>query len=142
VTPDGVRVAVDVGSVRVGVATSDPGGTLASPVTTVRRDPRGRDLDEIADLVTARRAVEVVVGLPRTLAGREGVAVEMARSYARALAERVAPVPVRLVDERLSTVVAERGQRERGVRGRRGRSSVDAEAAAVVLQTVLDGAAR
>ncbi|MBV9369129.1 MAG: Holliday junction resolvase RuvX, partial [Frankiales bacterium] len=68
----GVRVAVDVGTVRIGVAASDPTGALASPVTVVRRDPRaGSDLDQLAALVAEREAVEVVVGLPRTLRGTD-----------------------------------------------------------------------
>src|SRR4051812_17628519 len=131
--PAGVRVGVDVGTVRGGVAASDPGGVLASPGGTLQRDARsGRDLDELAALVAAREAVEVVVGLPRSLSGREGVSVAMAREYADALAARVAPVPVRLVDERLTTVVAERGLRERGVKGKARRAVVD-QAAAVAI---------
>lgn len=135
----GVRIGVDVGRVRVGVAASDPDGLLATPVVTLRHDPRTmRDLDELAALVRDRRAVEVVVGLPRTLDGREGPAVRMARSYAAALAERVAPVPVRLVDERLTTVSAERVLGERGLRGRARRAVVDQEAAVQILQADLD----
>ena len=81
VTTTGVRMAVDVGSVRVGVAASDPTGTLASPVTVVRRDRRNhRDLDELARLVTERDAVEVLVGLPKTLAGRDSASTADARS--------------------------------------------------------------
>ena len=70
---DGVRIGVDVGTVRVGVAASDPGGVLASPLATLARDPRGAaDLDKLARLVAEREAVEVVVGLPRSLSGRSG----------------------------------------------------------------------
>jgi putative Holliday junction resolvase len=144
----GVRLAVDVGTVRVGIAGSDPGGALATPLTTLRRDRSGRgntDLDELVELVRERAAVEVVVGLPRTLSGREGPSVTMARDYADALAARIDPVPVRLVDERLTTVVAERAQRAgRGRRsakaGARDRAEgrLDALAAAGILQTYLD----
>lgn len=132
-------MGVDVGSVRVGVAASDPAGVLASPVTTLRRDNRrGSDLQALAALVGERAAIEVLVGLPRTLAGRSGRAVDAARAYAAALAGRVAPVPVRLVDERFTTVTATRQLRESGVRGPAARAVVDAAAAVVLLQASLD----
>ncbi|HWN34681.1 MAG TPA: Holliday junction resolvase RuvX, partial [Pseudonocardia sp.] len=100
---------------------SDPRGFLATPLVTLRRDERdGSDLRQLAELVTEYEVVEVVVGLPRTLAGREGPAAEAARHYADLLAARI-PVPVLLADERLSTVVATRALRERGVRGRKQR---------------------
>jgi putative pre-16S rRNA nuclease len=137
--PVGVRLGVDVGSVRVGVAASDPSGTLATPVTTLRRDPRGgSDLEAVADLARDRDAVEVVVGLPRGLSGREGVAARAARDYAGQLASRLAPLPVRLVDERLSTVDATRQLRAGAVPGRRQRAIVDQAAAVVILQAALD----
>ncbi|GAB2694239.1 Holliday junction resolvase RuvX [Thalassiella azotivora] len=135
----GARVAVDVGSVRVGVAACDPDGLLCSPVATLRRDARrGRDLAELADVVAERDAVEVVVGLPRSLSGQEGAAAQAARDYAVRLARRVAPVPVRLVDERLSTVGAHRVLHDAGVGGRRHRPVVDQVAAVLVLQTAVD----
>jgi len=137
----GVVVGVDVGTVRVGVAASDPSGLLASPVATLRRDARGgEDLRALAGLVRERAAGEVVVGLPRTLAGREGPSVVMARSYADALAALIAPVPVRLVDERLTTVVAQRSLRGSGVKGRAQRAVLDQAAAVALLQGVLDAA--
>ena len=115
---------------------------LATPVATLRRDPEtGSDLDELARLVAERAAVEVVVGLPRTLAGEEGPAAAAARAYADELAVRIAPVPVRLVDERLSTVVAQRHLREQGVRARDQRPMVDQAAAVTILQSALDAAA-
>jgi putative Holliday junction resolvase len=138
-----VVIAVDVGTVRVGVAASDATGTLASPVTTLRRDPRGdTDLDALAGLVKEREAVEVVVGNPVTLAGRSGSSAGMARDYAVALAERIAPVPVRLVDERLTTVVGQQGLRAAGVRARDQKDVVDQAAAVALLQGVLDGSVR
>ena len=136
----GVRIGVDVGSVRVGVAASDPDARLAFPVTAVQRKRDGSDLDELAALVAERAAVEVVVGLPRTLAGREGPAVAAARGYAAALSERIAPVSVLLVDERLTTVVADRALRASRPRSsvRERRDAIDAAAAAGILQTYLD----
>lgn len=143
----GVRLAVDVGTVRVGVAGSDPGGVLATPLTALRRG--AGDLDQLVALVHEREAVEVVVGLPTTLAGKAGTSVAMARAYASELAERIAPVPVHLVDERLTSVVAERALRATRPRrsaktGARERAAgtVDALAAAGILQTYLDGLPR
>lgn len=137
----GTRLGVDVGSVRIGVARSDPGGVLATPLETVRRG-KG-DLDRIAELVAEYEAVEVVVGLPTSLSGRPGPAAEQARRFAEALAERLAPLlpadGVRLYDERLTTVTAETGLRQSGVRGKARRQVVDQAAAAVLLQAALDG---
>jgi putative Holliday junction resolvase len=135
----GVRIGVDVGTVRVGVARSDPSGFLATPVETVRRDETGAtDLARIAALVVEFQAVEVVVGLPRSLSGQLGPAAAAAHKYAVAIARRVQPVPVRSVDERLSTVSAQRSLREAGVKGRRHRPVVDQAAAVVILQSALD----
>ena len=135
----GVRIGVDVGTVRVGVAASDPDGVLASPVVTLTRDPRtGRDLDELAEIVRDRSAVEVVIGLPRHLSGREGASVQMARQYADELADRIAPVPIRLVDERLTTVSAGRSLRASGVRGKASRAVIDQAAAVALLQSALE----
>ncbi|MEO6502021.1 MAG: Holliday junction resolvase RuvX [Jatrophihabitantaceae bacterium] len=139
----GVWFGVDVGSVRVGVARSDPRGVLAVPVATLRRDRRlGSDLDELNALLTEHEAVGVVVGLPRTLAGRDGPAVVEARGYGQALAARIAPRPVVYVDERLTTVLAQRNLTSSGVRGRAKRSVVDQAAAVEILQSFLDGTAQ
>jgi putative Holliday junction resolvase len=132
----GVRLGVDVGSVRIGLASCDPGGLLATPVETVARG-RG-DFDRIAGRVAELGAVEVVVGLPLSMSGGEGPAAATARAFAVELAARVAPVPVRLVDERLTTVGAQRDLAAAGVRGRRGRSVVDQAAAVIILQGALD----
>ena len=135
----GVWLAVDVGSVRVGVARSDPRGVLAVPVTTLARSPRDdRDITELADLVAEYEAVGVVVGLPRTLAGREGSAAEAARDYGTRLAGRITPVPVEYVDERLTTVTAQRKLHDGGVRGPAGRAVIDQLAAVELLQHWLD----
>ncbi|MCP2258420.1 putative holliday junction resolvase [Streptoalloteichus tenebrarius] len=135
----GRRLGVDVGAVRVGVALSDPAPLLASPLVTLARDAAaGADLDALAALVAEHEVVEVVVGLPRTLAGRHGPAAEAAVDYAEALATRIAPVPVRLADERLTTVTASRMLSQRGVRGRRQRAVVDQAAAVEILQSWLD----
>ena len=135
----GVRLGVDVGAVRVGVAVSDPAGVLATPLVTLRRDTTGQsDLAELARLVTEHQAVEVVVGLPRSLSGREGPAAVAAREYAATLAGRITPVPVQLSDERLTTVIASRTLTGRGYRGKRQRAVVDQAAAVLILQSWLD----
>ena len=132
----GVRIGIDPGDARIGVARSDPTGFLATPVETVRRG-RG-DLSRIARLVREAEAVEVVVGLPRSLSGGEGPAAAKAREFADALAARVAPVPVRLQDERLTTVAAEAMLRDRGKKGASRRAVVDQAAAVLILQHALD----
>ena len=132
----GVRLAVDVGSARIGVARSDPGGLLASPLTTVTRG-RG-DLDSLAGLAAGHDAVEIVVGLPTGLSGREGSSAADARTFAAALAGRLAPCPVRLVDERFTTVLAHEALRQGGRDGRDRRAVVDKAAAALLLQGALD----
>jgi putative holliday junction resolvase len=135
----GRRLGVDYGEVRVGVALSDPAGVLATPLLTLTRDPSaGTDLDALAALVAEHQVVEVVVGLPRTLAGRHGPAAQAAADYARALVPRIEGIPVRLADERLTTVSATRVLAERGVRGRKQRAVVDQVAAVEILQAWLE----
>ncbi|MEU5567041.1 Holliday junction resolvase RuvX [Micromonospora musae] len=144
----GVRLGVDVGQVRIGVARSDPHMVLATPLLTVARDRTAApdatptDLVELAALVVEHEAVEVVVGLPVDLAGRHGPAAVQVKAYADRLADVIAPVPVTLTDERMSTVVASRRLAERGVRGKRQRAVVDQAAAVEILQSWLDAQRR
>ena len=93
---------------RIGVASSDPDGILATPVETVRRDRTDKHVKRLARLVAEMDVVEVVVGLPRTLAERTGPSAVDAIAVADTLAARIAPIPVRLADERLTTVTAQR----------------------------------
>ncbi len=131
----GVRLGVDVGSVRVGVAACDPAGLLASPVETL---PRGeRDVARLAELARERAAIEIVVGLALSLSGGRGPAARATIAYARELAG-VAPCPIRLVDERLSTVSAHADLRASGMSGRARRTVVDQAAAVIILQGALD----
>jgi putative holliday junction resolvase len=132
----GVRLGIDVGSVRIGVARSDPAGVLASPLGTVARG--AGDLDELASITAETEPVEVVVGLAVGLRGTEGPAAADGRAFAAALADRLAPVPVRLVDERFTTVLAHAALRQGGRDSRARRRVVDRAAAAVVLQGALD----
>lgn len=132
----GVRLGLDPGDARIGVARSDPSGFLATPVETVRRG-KG-DLARLVRILAEEEAVEVVVGLPRSLSGGEGPAAAKVREFAAALARRIAPVPVRLVDERLTTVSAEAMLRDRGRKGSKRREVVDMAAAVLILQHALD----
>jgi len=136
----GVRLAVDPGSVRIGVARCDPSGILATPLTVLRRG-KG-DLDALASLALAEDAMEIVVGLPRSLSGREGPAAATAKQFAADLAARVAPLPVRLVDERFTTATAHDALRAGGHDSRARRESVDSAAAAVLLEGALESERR
>ena len=136
----GVRLGIDPGDARTGVARSDPSGFPASPAETARRG-KG-DLARIARILAGEQeestVLEVVVGLPRSLSGGEGPAAAKVREFAGALARRVAPVPVRLVDERMTTVSAEAMLRDQGRTGGKRRAVVDQAAAVLILQHALD----
>ncbi len=135
----GVRLGIDVGTVRVGVAACDPDGIMAFPVATVARDAAA--IASVAALAAERAAVEIFVGLPLHLSGAEGPSAADARAFAAAIAERTG-IPVRLVDERMSTVSASRNMREAGRNAKSQRSSIDQAAAVVILDTALDAARR
>jgi len=132
----GVRLAIDLGSARIGVARCDPDGLLATPLATVTRG-RG-DLDRLAALAAEHGAMEVIVGLPTGLSGRPGAAAAEARAFAEALAARLAPRPVRLVDERFTTVLAHDALRQGGRGSKERKTHVDKAAAALILQGALD----
>jgi len=133
----GRRLGVDVGDARIGVSSCDPGGAIATPVMTLPAS--SSSIAALVSLAGEHEVVEVVVGLPRSLSGGEGPAAAKVRSYAGRLAQALHPVPVRLVDERLTTVTAERVLRDRGKKGQRRRSVVDQVAAVEILQIALDG---
>lgn len=118
-------LALDYGSARCGCAISDPTGTLATPIEPVLRAGSHDGLDELAALVRDRQVERVVVGLPLTLRGGDSAQTTEARGFAAALAARLAPVPVELHDERLTTRLAQRT---------RGRASEDSRAAAHLLE--------
>ncbi len=136
----GRRLAIDVGDARIGVASCDPDGILATPVETVpgRDVPAAhRRLGRIVEEYE-HEPIEVVVGLPRSLGGGEGPAAVKVRAFAQVLARAIAPVPVRLVDERMTTVTASQGLRASGVTSKKGRSVIDQAAAVVILQNALE----
>ena len=130
----GVVLAVDVGTVRVGVAASDPDRVLASPVETVPAPGH----DRVLALIAERDAVLVLVGLPTSMSGASASAsADMARSWAATLADRSA-VPLQLVDERLTTVTAQAALRASGRRGPAARRVIDQAAAVALLLGFLD----
>lgn len=147
----GVRLGVDVGTVRIGVARSDPDGLVATPVETVARAASGpavpaagdgptapADVARIVEIVGEESAVVVYVGLPRSLSGAEGSSALAVRDYSVTLARALAPVPVRLVDERMTTVSAHQALHASGRSGRKHRAVVDQVAAVMILQSALD----
>ena len=138
----GRRIGIDVGSVRIGIASSDPDGVLATPVETVPRSkvkgPDAPDVVRVAEIIAEYEAVEVVIGLPRTLRGERGSAVDAAERFGRSLHRRLGGVPIRMADERLTTVSASRALRESGVRAKDQRSVIDQAAAVAILQGWLD----
>ncbi len=138
ITPRGRRLAIDVGSVRVGVATCDPDGILATPVETVQRTPDDGDVRRVAALAAEYEVIEVIVGLPRTLRNTDGPAVEAARDFGDQVAAAVAPVPVLYHDERLTTVTAAGALRASGRKGKAARAVIDQAAAVAILQGWLD----
>ncbi|TBW23048.1 Holliday junction resolvase RuvX [Arcanobacterium bovis] len=132
----GVRIAVDVGGVRVGVAKTDSAGILATPVGTFQR---GRnDLDAVVELVKNNDVLEVYVGLPKNMDGTEGKTARDARKWARWISRRIAPVEVRLIDERLTTVSAHRQLHEAGRRENSHRTVVDQVSAVIILENAMD----
>ncbi len=132
-------IALDVGEKRIGVAVSDEGGTIASPLTILDRG-RGRDgLGEVAGLARKWEADVLVVGMPTGMSGREGPQAAATRAYAQELAGVLEPdFPLVFWDERLTTAIADRVLRERGARREERRGQRDAIAAAVILQGYLD----
>jgi putative Holliday junction resolvase len=141
--PQGVKLGVDVGTVRVGVAVCDRDGILATPLRTLARNvKKNTDVRILADLAVELGAVEIFVGLPRTMKGEEHASARMATEYAQLLVSKLleagSGVQVRLVDERLSTVSAHRDLHQAGMSSRDHRKVVDQVAAAGILQHAID----
>lgn len=136
----GTRLGIDVGKARIGVARSDPHGMLATPIETVARDLGGdADIARIADIAAEYDAFEVIVGLPLNMRGERTPSTDDADAFAHRLASRFgAQVPVRLVDERLSTVSAQGQLRQAGRTTKGSRGVIDQAAAVVILQHALD----
>ncbi|GAA3645382.1 Holliday junction resolvase RuvX [Microbacterium marinilacus] len=135
----GVRLGVDVGKARIGVARCDPDGMLAVPVETVPRDDRS--IARLVELSTEHEPLEFVVGLPLNMRGEDTPSTTDAREFAARLAAAQS-APVRLVDERLSTVSAHGALRQSGRSQKASRSIVDQVAAVVLLQHAIDSEKR
>lgn len=135
-------LGLDLGSRRIGVAVSDPSGTIASPYEVLERSgDGGEDYRRIAEIASEVGAERVVVGLPLSLSGHAGPAAEQTMREVEAVSQAT-KVPVEVHDERLTTVSAHRSMRLLGVKGRHRRAAVDKVAAAVMLQAWLDGRRR
>jgi len=134
-------LAIDPGSKRIGLAISDPTGVVALSLESLERDPGQGWADHIKSLVEEHTTAEVVVGLPKNMDGSEGPAAADARRVCQVLQDRLS-VPVKLWDERLTTVAAQRMFREAGVTARRSRKRLDAVAAVLILQGYLDSRAK
>ena len=140
----GVRLGIDVGKARIGVARCDLHGMLATPVETVPRAASGGgDIARILELATEIDAIELVVGLPLGMSGHRTPSTEDAENFAESLAAELkradgAAISVRLVDERLSTVSAQGQLRQAGKKSKQSRGIIDQAAAVVILQHALD----
>ena len=134
----GVRMSLDVGSVRIGIAKCDAEGLLATPLTTVAAGPSA--LRQVVDLVTQHDAICVYVGKPVSLSGKDTASTNLAMEFAKDLSALLANTltSVRLIDERLSTVSAQRGMREAGLNIKQSRDAIDQAAAVVILEHALD----
>lgn len=136
----GVRLAVDWGDARIGVAACDRDGVLAYPLETVSAGKQAQT--RLAALVAEHAPLELIIGLPRSLSGGEGPSANKIRRHARSLEKRIRPVRVRLLDERLTTVSAARALSDSGLRARQQRAVIDQMAAVTILEHALDSERR
>jgi putative Holliday junction resolvase len=136
-TEPGRVMALDVGGRRIGVALSDSTRVLATPLTTLRAEPRARVLAEIAALVERNDVTALVVGLPLTLSGEIGPQAQLVQSFAEELRAAL-KVPIYMFDERLTSVAAERLMQDLGIKPERRKARIDEVAASIILQDFLD----
>ncbi|GAB4118259.1 MAG: Holliday junction resolvase RuvX [Roseiflexaceae bacterium] len=130
-------MALDVGGKRIGVALSDPTRILASPLITIHALPRQRALHQIASLINLHEAVELVVGMPLTMAGEHGEQAKLISAFVEDL-RGVVIVPIHTFDERLTSVAAERMMIDLGMRPEQRKAKIDEVAASIILQDFLD----
>ena len=130
-------LALDVGDRYIGVAVSDPTGLIASPLAVLERTGGKRDYEKVLAVVKAQEAERIIIGMPMTMSGEEGEQAQATNIFIAALKERTA-LPIETLDERLTTVEADRRMREAGASSRRMRQRTDSQAAAVLLQAYLE----
>ena len=130
-------LAIDPGSKRVGMAISDPSGTIAQPMPAVEAEPRGTLAQRLADVARRQEATRLIVGLPRRLDGSNGPEAQAARRLAGELRDATG-LPVEMADERMTTAAAERALIAAGVRRGKRKATIDGVAAALLLQSHLD----
>ncbi|MGQ9548188.1 MAG: Holliday junction resolvase RuvX [Roseiflexus sp.] len=130
-------MALDVGERRIGVALSDPTRTLASPLTTIRALPRSTALKRILTLIRDYEVTALVIGLPLTMNGDVGSQATLVQRFVDELRPLI-DVPIFFVDERLTTVAAERMMIDLKIKPERRRARVDEVAASIILQDFLD----
>lgn len=134
----GVRIALDVGAVRIGIAKCDPAATLSTPVATFKRSKdESADMRKLVALLEEYEPIEIVIGLPLTLSGEYGPAATKINDFVQKLAKLTA-IPLRLVDERMSTAAAQRGLHDAGRSTRTSRSVIDQAAAVLILESAID----
>ena len=131
-------LGLDVGDVRIGVAVSDPTGTVVEPLTTIKAGSRAAAIEKIAELVEQEGIGEVVVGTPVSLDGEVGPQARRIRTFTDLLAERISQ-PVRMWDESYSSLAADKIMGESGVGRRKKKGKRDSVAAAVILREYLQG---
>lgn len=132
-------LGIDFGLKRVGLAVSDPTGTLVSPLRTLARTTRQALFDELLKIIQDESVEAVVVGLPLALSGEDTLTTRQARNFAESLGRRT-ELPVHLMDERLTSAQAEEELNAAGLRGKKRKAALDSQAAAVILRSWLDSA--
>jgi putative Holliday junction resolvase len=134
-------LGLDYGSTRIGVAVSDPLGVTAQPLAAIRREGDRKDIEKIAALARELGVGTVVIGLPLLLDGTEGTQAAKARAFGEKVGARLA-LPVKTVDERLTTVQAERHLIQSGIRREKRKDLRDSLSAALILQCAMDATPR
>jgi putative holliday junction resolvase len=130
-------LALDHGTVRIGVAVSDELGMIAQPLEFIPAEPLAGFLERLKKLVAEREVGRVLVGMPRNMDGSYGPAAEKVNEFVRQLRETLS-IPIQTWDERLTSVQAQRMLREAAVKGAKQRQKLDQMAAAILLQSYLD----
>jgi len=130
-------LGIDFGLKRVGLALSDPTGTLVSPYRTIERTTRDALFDELAEILQKESVTTIVVGLPLSLDGQDTLTTRQVRNFAQSLGRRT-DLPIHLVDERLSSALAEEELNAAGLRGQKQKAALDSQAAAVILRSWLE----